>query len=94
METVRPPGRYRVQRLWLTKTIPHIYVPTRVRMLGQVTTLLSKAEHAEAQAKVTPDALAALEARVSEQGGAVAGVKAVRAPLFGAGGLRSSNPEL
>ena len=46
--------------------------------MWQVTTLLSKAEQAEAQQKVTPDALAALEAKVSEQGSAVAEVKAVR----------------
>ena len=47
-------------------------------MVWQVTTLLSKAEQAEAQQKVTPDALAALEAKASEQGKAVAEVKAVR----------------
>ena len=60
-----------------------------VRLAWQVTTLLSKAEQAEAQQKVTPDALAALEAKVSEQGKAVAEVKAVRLALcFGAAPCR------
>jgi hypothetical protein len=47
-----------------------------------VTTLLSKADEAAAQGKVTPEVLQALEAEVSAQGNAVAEAKAVSSSLL------------
>ena len=51
----------------------------KVKSVAQVTTLLSKAEQADKEPKVTEEEVQALEAEVSAQGQAVAAAKAVSA---------------